>query len=100
MKKISSSLLVQIRIIAAICMLQFLASCSVMLPVSANSNAVGGSKTGTATAVGILGFYPNRDASIQKAAKNGGISRVSTVNVKVSNYFWIVTTYETSVTGD
>ena len=77
-----------------------LSSCSVMLPVSASSGTLGGSKVGTATAIGILGFWPNADASIETAAKNGGITKVSTVNVKVSSYLWIVTTYQTKVIGD
>lgn len=71
-----------------------------MLPVSASSGTIGGSKIGTATAVGICGLWPIADASIEKAAKNGGITKVSTVDVKVSNYLYIVTTYKTKVTGD
>jgi len=71
-----------------------------MLPVSTSGNAMGGTKTGTSTAIGVLGLWPVADASIEKAARDGGITKVSTVNDKVSNYLYIVTTYKTIVTGD
>jgi hypothetical protein len=78
-----------------------LSSCSVMLPVSATSNPVGGSKTGTATATNILGlFWVAPDASIETAAANGGIKKVSTVNIKESHFLWIINTYQTTVKGD
>ncbi|MDT3739565.1 MAG: TRL-like family protein [Candidatus Kapabacteria bacterium] len=78
----------------------FLSSCSLTLPVAATSNAVG-SKVGTATATGYLGIlFFDADASIQTAAKNGGISKISTVDVKMSNILGIIVSYETIVTGD
>jgi len=77
-----------------------LSSCSLTLPVAATSNAVG-SKVGTATATGYLGIlFFDADASIQTAAKNGGISKISTVDVKMSNILGIIVSYETIVTGD
>ncbi|MEL0651387.1 TRL-like family protein [Algibacter sp. TI.3.09] len=75
-------------------------SCSVTLPVNATSNSVG-SKVGTAKATGYLGFlFFNQDASIRTAAKNAGISKISTVDVKSSNILGLIVSYETIVTGE
>lgn len=75
-------------------------SCALTLPVNATSNTVG-SKVGTAKATGYLGvLFFNQDASIMKAAKNGGITKISTVDIKVSNILNLVITYETIVTGE
>lgn len=77
-----------------------LTSCSLTLPVNATSNEVG-AKVGTAKATGYLGFlFIDADASIQSAAKNGGISKISTVDVKMSNFLGLVVSYETIVTGE
>ena len=77
-----------------------LSSCSLTLPVNATSNAVG-SKVGTASATGYLGIlFFNQDASIQKAAKNGGISKISTVDINTKNVLNLIVTYETIVTGE
>jgi hypothetical protein len=77
-------------------------SCSLTIPVTATSNPVG-SKVGTAKTNAIFGvFHPDGgDASIQTAAKNGGISKISTVDFKRNLVFlWIVISYETIVTGE
>ncbi|QKJ32452.1 hypothetical protein HQ865_22700 [Mucilaginibacter mali] len=90
------------RLLAALCAaILLLSSCSVMLPVSATSaNIAKAPKSGTSIAIGVLGFWPSPDASIETAAKNGGITAVSTVNVEVSNYLWLVKVYRTKVTGN
>lgn len=44
-------------------------------PVSVTSNPLG-SKKGEATATSVLGWFAFGDASVQKAAKDGGITRV------------------------
>ena len=75
-----------------------LSSCSITLPVNATSNPVG-SKVGTATATIVLGLYFNQDAGIQKAAKNGGVKEISTVDIKRTNILGLVWMYETIVTG-
>ena len=77
-----------------------LSACSITVPVTATSNPVG-SKVGTAKAtcyLGVLCF--GEDASIQTAAKNGGISKISTVDLKQSNTLNIIVSYETIVTGE
>ncbi len=77
-----------------------MASCSLTLPVNATSNSVG-SKVGTAKATGFFHIlFFNADASIQSAAKNGGITKISTVDVKHNNVLGILTSYETIVTGE
>jgi len=77
-----------------------LSSCSLTVPVAATSNAIG-KKVGTAVATGYLGvLFLNQDASIRTAAKNGGITKISTVDVKKTSLLGIIVTYETTVTGE
>jgi len=77
-----------------------LSSCSLTMPVNATSNPVG-SKVGTATATGYFGvLFFDQDASIRTAAKNGGITRISTVDIKQESILNIIVTYETIVTGE
>lgn len=77
-----------------------LASCSLTLPVAATSNPVG-SKVGTATATGFFHvLFFGADASIQTAAKNGNISKISTVDLKMTDVLGILTSYECIVTGE
>ena len=77
-----------------------MSSCALTLPVNATANSVG-SKVGTAKATGYLGvLFFDADASIQAAAKNGGIKKISTVDLKQTSLLGIIVTYETIVTGD
>lgn len=77
-----------------------MASCSLTLPVNATSNAVG-SKVGKASGTGYLGIlFFGADASIQTAAKNGGITKISTVDLTQKNVLGIIYTFETTVTGE
>ena len=76
------------------------ASCSTVGPVCATSNKLG-SKVGEAEATYLFGYLPmgNADASIQTAAKNGGITLISTVDVKTT--IGIFTVKQTTiVTGE
>lgn len=76
-----------------------MSSCSLTLPVTATSNPVG-EKVGTAKATGFLGvLFFDADASIRTAAKNGGITEISTVDIKQGNVLNLIVTYETIVTG-
>jgi hypothetical protein len=78
----------------------FLSSCSLTMPVNATSNPVG-KKVGIAKATGYLGIlFFNADASIQSAAKNGGITKISTVDIKSTNILNLIVTFETIVTGE
>ena len=86
--------------IALLAVVAIFSSCSLTLPVTATSNPVG-SKVGRATASGFFGIiFLDDDASIRKAAKEGGITKISTVDIKVSNTLNILTSYETIVTGE
>lgn len=76
-----------------------LQSCAVTTPILVTDNPVG-SKVGEASYKVILGFRPlNADAGIATAAKNGGINKVATVDIKVRGglFTQTVTTY---VTGE
>ncbi len=78
----------------------FLTSCSLTMPVTTTSNPVG-SKVGTSKATGYLMFlFFDQDASIREAAKNGGITKISTVDIKQGNILNLLITYETIVTGE
>ena len=61
------------------------ASCSITTPVAATSNPVG-TKVGKAKATSVLGISIAGDASLQRACKEGGITKVSTVDLKRANY--------------
>ncbi len=75
-------------------------SCSVIMPVTATSNPLG-TKVGTAKATGFLSIlFFNQDASIRRAAQNGGITKISTVDIKQGNILNLIVTYETIVTGE
>lgn len=77
-----------------------LSSCSITVPVAATSNPLGG-KVGKSSGkcyLGVLCF--GVDASIQSAARNGGISKISTVDYHQTNVLNIVITHETIVTGE
>jgi hypothetical protein len=77
-----------------------LSSCALTLPVNATSNEVG-SKVGMSKATGYLGvLWFGQDASIQKAAKQAGITKISTVDVKQTDLLGIIQTYECIVTGN
>ena len=83
----------------AVLLLAFIVtSCELTRPINATGYAVG-SKIGTAKATGYLGvIFLNGDASIRTAAKNGGINRISTVDMKKTSLLGIVVTYETIFT--
>lgn len=73
-------------------------SCSSVQPFAATSNAVG-SKVGESTMrMSSLGIWLG-DAGIATAAKNGGISKISTVDVRL-DYGLFGTTWTTVVTGE
>ena len=77
-----------------------LSSCALTLPVTATSNEVG-SKVGMSKATGFLNvLWFDQDASVQKAAKQAGITKISTVDLKQTNLLGIIQTFECIVTGD
>ncbi|MBL7974779.1 MAG: TRL-like family protein [Candidatus Kapabacteria bacterium] len=77
-----------------------LSACSMTVPVCATSNPVG-SKVGEASGTGYLhGINLGVDASIRTAAKNGGISKISTVDFKMTDMLGLIQTYTCIVSGE
>ncbi len=69
------------------------------LPITATSNTIG-SKTGTATCTSFMSLISFGDCSAQTAAKNGEITKISTVDFKVTSVLGIISDYTTIVTGE
>jgi hypothetical protein len=92
----------KIAILAVTAAIAALAACSsITSPLAATANPVG-SKIGEAKVSLLFGTIPikkNQDGGVYAAAKNGGITRISTVDVKTRN--WIIgITRTTIVTGE
>lgn len=68
-------------------------------PVAVTGNS-GSSKVGTAKATGILGILATGDASIDAAAKNGGITKIHHVDEHATNILGLFATYEVIVYGE
>ena len=92
------------KIISVILILTFAAACTHIKPLTATGNPIG-SKTGEASTTLLFGILPlgNNDHSIQNAALEGGITEISTVDVK-ETFFWFIIgftiKYTTIVTGE
>jgi hypothetical protein len=82
----------------AIVIIAAMSACSVSVPFAVTDNSVG-SKVGIARQKAFLNICVNCDVGISKAAANGGITKIATVDYKVRNSFFFVT-YETIVTGE
>ena len=87
------------QLVIGFCITLMFSACSMTLPHSATGNEIG-SKVGTSTGMMVGPFVVKPDASIKTAAKNGGISKVSTVDVKNTSYLGIINQVETIVTGE
>lgn len=91
---------IRIMILTALACVLFFTACSMNHPVCATSNPLG-TKTGIFTQTSFLGFPPSlsKEAATVAAAKNGGITRISTVDY---NMTWkiIMFEYTTIVTGE
>ena len=99
-------------LIAGVCLLSFVGCAQIVMspalgvlytdvsgPLTATS-AERGSKTGVATAESILGLVALGDASIQAASRNGGITKIKTVDFDSKNILGIYGTFTTRVTGE
>jgi len=75
-------------------------SCSFgVVPVAATNNEVG-SKTGVSKSSYLFGLFPlNNGGGVAAAAKEGGIKKISTVDVQTKSYI-IVFDVVTTVTGE
>ena len=65
----------------------------------ATSNPVG-TKVGESSSIGVLGLVAVGDASIQNAAKQAGITKVSHVDVKKTSVLGLFASYKTLVYGE
>lgn len=87
--------------LSVLCALPLLAaSCMTTTPIAATSNPVG-NKCGIAKTTTVLTIFGgSADCGINKAAKNGGITRISHVDAFQKNFLGIVTIYGTRVYGE
>jgi hypothetical protein len=88
--------------VASVASVILLTACTVTRPVTATSNPIGtkvGTAKGSSWLWGTLCFKV--DNSIKTAAKNGGVTRIATVDRKRKIYpLGFVIQYTTIVTGD
>ena len=63
-------------------------------------DATVGAKTGQSEGKIIFGLFGDADASALTAAKNGGITKIATVDTKVKSLLGLVMTFTTTVTGE
>lgn len=83
-------------VLALVCLI----GCTTVVPLCATGNAVG-SKVGEATESFITVFaMPGSDGGIAKAAANGGIKKISTVDLKIFYVGNLYITITTVVTGE
>jgi len=88
------------KLLAVVLLLVVISSCTVNKPICATSNPLG-EKQGVYSQISILGIPPvaNQNAAIAKAAENGGITSISTVDYNTTWLLFLIK-YETIVTGN
>ena len=88
------------KLLAVVLLLVIISSCTVNKPICATSNPLG-EKQGVYSQISILGIPPvaNQNAAIAKAAENGGITSISTVDYNTTWLLFLIK-YETIVTGN
>ena len=72
----------------------------VKMPIAASNEGLSGQKVGTSKCTSVLGLVATGDSSIQTAARNGGISKISHVDYEVRNILGIIGAYTTKVYGE
>jgi hypothetical protein len=91
--------LVVVMALVAVCFLA-VGCATITSPVAATSNPVG-SKVGQSSGKIWLGVFGSADAGIQAAAKNGGITNISTVDfTRKLGILALWVEYEATVTGE
>ncbi|MDR1302388.1 MAG: TRL-like family protein [Treponema sp.] len=89
-----------IGILTALIVLMTVSCATITVPTGVTNNPIG-QKTGTASGMIILGLFGTANASVYEAAKNGGITTISTVDTETILYFGgIVMKVTTTVTGE
>ena len=88
------------KLLAVVLLLVIISSCTMNKPICATSNPLG-EKQGVYSQISILGIPPiaNKNAAIAKAAENGGITNISTVDYNTTWLIFLIK-YETIVTGN
>ena len=66
----------------------------------AGSNSGPGPKTGRSKAATYMALWATGDASVEAACKDGGITKINTVDQKYKNVMMLYGTFETIVTGE
>lgn len=85
---------------AALALALAFSSCSSYRPIAAGAGTVG-EKRGEATAAKLFGWIPlSSDNTMLKAAQNGGIKHVATVDQKTFTFLGLYSSVTTIVTGD
>ncbi len=77
-----------------------LGACTVVVPVNSTENPVGNKVGFSSCSTFLFLWLGDADCSIKEAAKNGGITKIATVQYKVSTILGIFNTYHTIVTGE
>jgi hypothetical protein len=85
-------------VVLAVVVLSFTSCFTIDGPVNATSNPVG-SKVGEAGG-SLIFLIGDVDASIRRAAANGGITDISTVDLEVTNILNVYQKLTTTVTGE
>jgi hypothetical protein len=88
-------------LVVAIAAMGLLASCTVTQPFAVTSNPLSkDAKVGTSSYITLFGAINLGDAGINLAAKKAGITKISVVDVEVTNYAGIYAKVKTFVYGD
>ena len=72
----------------------------VEFPVAVTASEGEPSKSGTSSCTSVLLMFATGDCSIDRAARNGGITQIHYVDWKASNFLGIYGTYTLTVYGD
>ena len=73
---------------------------NVKLPMASTGNGGVSNKTGEATCISVLAIVAVGDCSIEAAKKNGGITKVNSVDWQINNILGIYGTYKVVVSGE
>ncbi|GEM_PF-655156 len=72
---------------------------NITTPVTVGSGDLKYNRCGTASCYSILGWVAGGDASLNKAALNGNLDKISWANMKVVNYLGIYGSYTVEAYG-
>lgn len=73
----------------------------ITIPNSVTSNTIGdNAKVGRSNYISVMGFVATGDASVNSAAKNAGIKKISHVDVEKMSILGVYTKTETIVYGE